>query len=226
MLLQIIGTDEANKGLTEAMQVKMDVMQLALSGGVIMIPIALLFVITLYLIIDRWLNLGKAGKTDALFMANVKDMVANGNIAGAKNLCIRTGTPVSRMIEKGISRIGKPIKNIEVSIENTGKLEVYKLEKGMATLATIAGAAPILGFIGTIIGLANSFFAVSNTEGSITLQTMAGGVYQALAATIAGLLVGLIAYIAYNLLTAGIARVINKMEISAVEFLDLLQAPA
>lgn len=226
MLLQIISDDGAKKGLNDAMQAKMDYIQLALSGGVIMIPMALLFVIALYLIIDRCINLSKASKTDALFMANIKDMVANGNIIGAKNLCIRTGTPISRMIEKGISRIGKPIKNIEVSIENTGKLEVYKLEKGMATLATIAGAAPILGFIGTIIGLANSFFAVSSTQNPITLQTMAGGIYQALAATIAGLLVGLIAYIAYNLLTAGIARVINKMEISAVEFLDLLQAPA
>ena len=205
---------------------QLDYIELVLKGGIIMIPIAILLIIGLYLTIERWLTIRKANKLDPSFMANVKDMVSSGNIAGAKNLCQRTSTPIARMIEKGISRIGKPMKNIEVAIENVGKLEIYKLEKGLATLATISGAAPMIGFLGTVTGMITAFFDMAKSGNNVEIDTLAGGIYEALVTTVAGLIVGIIAYIAYNLLTASIERVIHKMEGAAVEFLDLLQEPA
>lgn len=229
MLLQINIDGAAVADSTSAVPVteqQLNYIELVLKGGIIMIPIAVLLIIGLYLTIERWLTIRKASKLDPSFMANVKDMVASGNIAGAKNLCQRTSTPVARMIEKGISRIGKPMKNIEVAIENVGKLEIYKLEKGLPTLATISGAAPMIGFLGTVTGMITAFFDMAKSGNNVEIDTLAGGIYEALVTTVAGLIVGIIAYIAYNLLTAAIERVIHKMEGAAVEFLDLLQEPA
>lgn len=233
MLLQITqnGDAAATADSTSALlntptEQQLDYIELVLKGGVIMIPIAILLIIGLYLTIERWLTIRKANKLDPSFMANIKDMVSSGNIAGAKNLCQRTSTPIARMLEKGISRIGKPMKNIEVAIENVGKLEIYKLEKGLATLATIAGAAPMIGFLGTVTGMITAFFDMASSGNNVEIDTLAGGIYEALVTTVAGLVVGIIAYIAYNLLTASIERVIHKMEGAAVEFLDLLQEPA
>jgi biopolymer transport protein ExbB len=229
MLLQIVQDSAA--ALTDAsaapqQQAQLDYFELALKGGIIMIPIVILLVMAIYITIERWLTIGKAAKVDPNFMANVKDMVANGNIAGAKNLCQRASTPIARMLEKGISRIGKPMKNIEVSIENTGKLEIYKLEKGLAALATVSGAAPMLGFLGTVTGMVTAFFDMAKSGNNVEINTLAGGIYEALVTTIAGLIVGIFAYIAYNMLTASIERVVHRMEAAAVEFLDLLQEPA
>lgn len=229
MLLQMIIDGAAAVDSTSTLpptEQQLDYIELVLKGGIIMIPIAILLVIGLYLTIERWLTIRKANKLDPSFMANVKDMVSSGNIAGAKNLCQRTSTPIARMIEKGISRIGKPMKNIEVAIENVGKLEIYKLEKGLATLATISGAAPMIGFLGTVTGMITAFFDMAKSGNNVEIDTLAGGIYEALVTTVAGLIVGIIAYIAYNLLTASIERVIHKMEGAAVEFLDLLQEPA
>jgi biopolymer transport protein ExbB len=229
MLLQINMDGAAVADSTSALpptEQQLDYIELVLKGGIIMIPIAILLIIGLYLTIERWLTIRKANKLDPSFMANVKDMVSSGNIAGAKNLCQRTSTPIARMIEKGISRIGKPMKNIEVAIENVGKLEIYKLEKGLATLATISGAAPMIGFLGTVTGMITAFFDMAKSGNNVEIDTLAGGIYEALVTTVAGLIVGIIAYIAYNLLTASIERVIHKMEGAAVEFLDLLQEPA
>lgn len=230
MLLQIV--NDGNVALSDSTSnapsvvKQLDYIELVLNGGIIMIPIALLLIVALYLAIERWLTIRKAGRIDRDFMANIKDMVASGNVTGAKNLCQRTSTPVARMIEKGISRIGNPMKNIEVAIENTGKLEIYKLEKGLPTIATISGAAPMLGFLGTVTGMINAFFDMASAGNNIEINTLAGGIYEALVTTVAGLVVGIIAYMAYNLLTASIERVIHRMEASAVEFLDLLQEPA
>lgn len=229
MLLQINMDGAAVADSTSALpptEQQLDYIELVLKGGIIMIPIAILLIMGLYLTIERWLTIRKANKLDPSFMANVKDMVSSGNIAGAKNLCQRTSTPIARMIEKGISRIGKPMKNIEVAIENVGKLEIYKLEKGLATLATISGAAPMIGFLGTVTGMITAFFDMAKSGNNVEIDTLAGGIYEALVTTVAGLIVGIIAYIAYNLLTASIERVIHKMEGAAVEFLDLLQEPA
>lgn len=229
MLLQILQESTAltaDSAATAPKQEQLDYIKLTLEGGIIMIPIALLLIIGLYLAVERWLTIRRAAKIDPNFMANIKDMVTNGNIAGARNLCQRSSTPIARMIEKGISRIGKPMKNIEVSIENTGKLEIYKLEKGLPVLATISGAAPMLGFLGTVTGMITAFFAMATSGNNVEISSLAGGIYEALVTTVAGLIVGIIAYMAYNLLTASIERVIHKMEAAAVEFLDLLQEPA
>lgn len=221
MLLQIVN-DSLAKGKPE----ELELIDLTLKGGVIMIPIGILFLIGIYVTIDRYLTIKKAGKEDPAFMANIKDMVANGNIMGAKSLCANNGTPIGRMMEKGIARIGKPMKNIEVAIENVGKLEIYRLEKGMAFLATVAGAAPMLGFLGTVTGMITAFFNMASQGNNIDVSQLSGGIYEAMVTTVAGLIVGIFAYMAHNLLTASIEKVIYRMEAATVEFIDLLQEPA
>jgi biopolymer transport protein ExbB len=200
--------------------------ELVLTGGIVMIPIGIMLVIALYITIERWLTISKSGKLDANFMSSIKDMVLNDNIIGAKTLCGRTDTPIARMLEKGISRIGNPLKNIEVAVENVGKLEVYKLEKGMPWLATIAGAAPMLGFLGTVTGMISTFGSIARAGDQLNASALSGGIYEAMVTTVAGLVVGIFAFLAYNLLTAGIEKVVYKMEATSVEFLDILQTPS
>jgi biopolymer transport protein ExbB len=200
--------------------------ELVLKGGFVMIPIAIMLVIALYIAIERWLTISKSGKLDANFMSSIKDMVLNDNILGAQTLCGRTDTPIARMLEKGISRIGNPLKNIEVAVENVGKLEVYKLEKGMPWLATIAGAAPMLGFLGTVTGMISTFGSIARAGDQVNASALSGGIYEAMVTTVAGLVVGIFAYLAYNLLTAAIEKVVYKMEATSVQFLDILQTPS
>jgi biopolymer transport protein ExbB len=224
MLLQIVsGAAEAAQ---QAPPPSLDLLSLTMKGGIIMIPIALMSLIAVYITVERYLSIKKAGKTDPTFMANIKDMVVNGNIKGAKALCEKTDTPIARILAKGISRIGKPLKNIDVTIENAGNLEIYQLEKGMATLATISGAAPMLGFLGTVTGMVTAFYNMTVAGGNLTVNLLAGGIYEALVTTVAGLVVGIFAYIAYNQLTSMIEKIIYKMEATSVEFIDLLQEPA
>lgn len=222
-LLQI-GTDSA--GVNIANDSSMNILDLAMKGGIVMIPIVLLNIIGIYLLVERYLTIRKAGKQDPLFMKRIKDMVMEGNIKGAMSLCETTQTPVARMLEKGLSRIGKPLKDIHVAVENTGRLEVYKLEKGMATLATISGAAPMLGFLGTVTGMINTFRGLAQQAETINAGALSGGIYEAMVTTVAGLVVGIFAYIAYNMLTAMIEKVIFKMEANTVEFLDILHEPS
>ena len=200
--------------------------ELVLKGGFVMIPIAIMLVIALYITIERWLTISKSGKLDANFMSSIKDMVLNDNIIGAQTLCGRTDTPIARMLEKGISRIGNPLKNIEVAVENVGKSEVYKLEKGMPWLATIAGAAPMLGFLGTVTGMISTFGSIARAGDQVNASALSGGIYEAMVTTVAGLVVGIFAYLAYNLLTAAIEKVVYKMEATSVQFLDILQTPS
>lgn len=222
MLLQILNDTAA----VIPGEQKINLLELTFKGGIIMIPIGILLLIGIYLTIERYVTVKKAAKEDPFFMKNVKDMVASGNIAGAKSLCANNGTPIGRMLEKGISRIGKPMKNIEVAIENVGKLEIYRLEKGMATLATISGAAPMLGFLGTVTGMVRAFFNMANAGNNIDIMQLSGGIYEAMVTTVAGLIVGIFAYIVHNTLTAMIEKVVHRMEAAAVEFIDLLQEPA
>lgn len=205
---------------------ELSLIDLTFKGGVVMIPIAILLALAIFLIIERYLTIKKAGKNDPYFMANIKDMVVNGNISGAKMLCEKNNSPVSRMLEKGISRIGSNMKTIEVAIDNVGNLELYKLERGMPILATIAGAAPMIGFLGTVTGMIKTFYELSQQGDTITAGALGGGIYEAMVTTVAGLVVGLIAYLGFNLLTASIERVVYKMEASTVEFIDILQQPA
>ncbi|TNE80358.1 MAG: MotA/TolQ/ExbB proton channel family protein [Bacteroidetes bacterium] len=231
MLLDIVQVnnlaDSTAKSAEEAaVMVKMDLLDMAMKGGWIMIPILILLLVGIYLTVDRYLTIKKAAKQDSKFMANVKDMVASGNIMGAKTLCANNGTPIGRMLEKGISRIGKPMKNIEVAIENVGKLEIYRLEKGMATLATISGAAPMIGFLGTVTGMIRVFFDMAAQGNNIDITLLSNGMYEAMVTTVSGLIVGIFAYMSHNLLAASIEKVIHRMEAAAVDFIDLLQEPA
>lgn len=226
ILLQIpVDSASAAGTAVKAKELPTSLWDLALTGGVVMIPIALMMVIAIFICIERYLTISKAGKLDASFMANIKDMVLNDNILGAKTLCGRTDTPVARMLEKGISRIGNPLKNIEVAVENVGKLEVYKLEKGMPWLATISGAAPMLGFLGTVTGMISTFGGIAGAGDQVNAADLSGGIYEAMVTTVAGLVVGIFAYLSYNLLTAAIEKVVYKMEATSVEFLDILQTP-
>ncbi|MFT4522380.1 MAG: biopolymer transport protein ExbB [Bacteroidia bacterium] len=204
----------------------MNVFDLALKGGYIMIPIAILSIIAIYLLVERYLTIKKARQFDPMFMKRIKDMVLDGNIKGAQSLCETTNSPVARMLEKGLSRIGKPLEDIRVAVHNVGSLEVSKLEKGMPALATIAGAAPMIGFLGTVTGMINTFHALSQNADRIDIGSFSGGIYEAMVTTVAGLIVGILAYISYNTLTSMIDKVIYRMEVTTMEFLDILHEPA
>ena len=190
-----------------------------------MIPIALCWVLAIYLFIERYITIKKANEEPGPFMSRVKELVLRGDINGAKILCSQNQTPVARMIEKGVARIGTPLKTIEASIENVGKIEVFKLEKNLPTLATIAGAAPMMGFLGTVIGMVQAFISISQEEGTVSPKLLSSGIYTAMITTVAGLVVGIIAYLAYNYLVSRVQKVVHKMEYTSIDFIDLLQEP-
>lgn len=222
ILLQISSDSTAVAPVTNS---TLSVIDLAIAGGWVMIPIAILSVVALYLFIERVLVIGKANQDPEPLMARVKEMVLRGDINGAKMVCAQNETPIARMIEKGISRIGTPLKTIEGSIENVAKIEIFKLEKNISTLATIAGVAPMIGFFGTVIGMVEAFIAISQEEGTISPKLLSSGIYTAMITTVAGLFVGIIAYLAYNYLVTRVQKVIHKMEYTSVDFIDLLQEP-
>jgi biopolymer transport protein ExbB len=225
LLLQIQPLDSASVSTDAAAGASLSIFELAVAGGFIMIPIAMLSVLAVYLFVERVLVINKASQDPDAFMSRVKELVLRGDINGAKMVCAQNDTPVARMIEKGISRIGSPLKNIEASIENVAKIELFKLEKNLSTMATIAGAAPMLGFLGTVIGMVEAFISISQEEGSVSPKLLSSGIYTAMITTVAGLLVGIIAYLAYNYLVTRVQKVVHKMEYTSVEFIDLLQEP-
>jgi biopolymer transport protein ExbB len=204
------------------------ILDLLFSGGaigVIIVMITLVMsVIALYIFIERYLSIKKAGQVDENFMNNIRANVSAGNIQAARTLCQNTDTPVARMVEKGLMRIGKPLRDIDAAIENVGNLEIFKLEKNLSTLASIAGAAPMLGFLGTVTGMIMAFFNMAK-EQNVTPQLLAGGIYQALITTAVGLFVGIFAFIGFNLLVTNVDKVVYKMERYALEFMDMLQEP-
>ena len=207
----------------------LSIWSLLTSGGIggisIMIVLFLLLFMALFLYFERIMAINKASKIDANFMNNIKLHITSGNIDSAKMLCAQTNSPVARLIEKGISRIGKPLEDINTAIENAGKLEVYKLEKNVSILATISGAAPMIGFLGTVIGMVLAFHTLATSSGQAEMGTLAEGIYTAMTTTVAGLIVGIIAYIGYNHLVVKTDKVVHQMEATAVEFLDLLNEP-
>ncbi len=194
-------------------------------GMAIYVILFILAIIALYIFIERYLTISKAGQTDEGFINNIRANVAAGNIAGAKALCQNTDSPAARMVEKGLLRIGKPLRDIDAAIENVGNLEIFKLEKNLSRLASIAGAAPMIGFFGTVTGMILAFYRMS-TEQNVTPDVLAGGIYQALITTAFGLAIGIFAFVGYNILVANVEKVIFKMERTTVEFMDLLQEPA
>lgn len=194
-------------------------------GILIVVVLLVLSVIALYIFVERYLNIKRAGRIDQHFMNNIRANVQSGNIQGAKALCQTTDSPVARMVEKGLQRIGKPLRDIDAAIENVGNLEIFKLEKNLSTLASIAGAAPMIGFFGTVTGMILAFYKMS-TEQNVTPDVLAGGIYQALITTAFGLFIGILAFVGYNLLVANVEKVVFQMERTTVEFMDLLQEPS
>lgn len=200
-------------------------LDLLTKGGVIMIPIAILLIGAIYVFIERFITISKASKVDDRFMNVVKDHIANGNIQAAKSYCRGFNHPVARVVEKGIDRIGKPIKDIERSMENVAKLEIYKMERWLNILSIIAGIAPMFGFLGTIAGMLKLFDEVASAN-VLSIGTIAGGINVKMVTSAAGLMVGILAFVFYNSLNAMIDRVVNKIENSSFEFVDLLHEPS
>ena len=195
-------------------------------GGIIVIGILIILLIAaLYIYFERVFAINAVTKTDDNFMNQIKDMVSNGKLDAAKVLCAQTNSPEARLIEKGISRIGKPLDDINTAIESAGTLEVYKLERNVSILATVAGAAPMIGFLGTVIGMILAFHEMATSGGQADMGQLAGGINTAMVTTVAGLVVGIIAYIAYNHIVVKTNKVVHQMEAKAVEFLDLLNEP-
>ena len=198
---------------------------LALKGGYIMIPIALASFVAVYIFFERLATINKAGKNPDSFIGQIKDLVQRGDVNGARLLSNQYDTPIARMIEKGVARIGSPLKSIEASVENVAKIELFKLEKNLSVLATVAGVAPMMGFLGTVMGMVSAFMSISQEEGSVSPKLLANGIYEAMITTVAGLIVGIIAYLGYNFLVTRVSKMVHKMEYTAIEFLDLLQEP-
>ena len=214
---------------TESIEKTLSIIELIKSGGLagqlIIALLTVLLVVALYIYFERLFTIKAASKVDPNFMNQIKDHVVNGKIEAAKVLCSTVNSPVSRLIHKGISRIGRPLADINSAIENAGKLEVYGLEKNVSVLATISGAAPMIGFLGTVIGMILSIFEIANSGGQIDIKLLADGLYTAMTTTVAGLVVGIISYISYNHIVGRTNKVVYQMEANSVEFLDLLNEP-
>ena len=191
-----------------------------------MIPLALLALVRIYIFIERAIAVSRASRQDASFMQRIKDYIHDGEIESAQNLCRQTNSPYARMIAKGISRIGRPSSEVLVTIENSGNLEVAALSKGLSWLATTAAGAPMLGFLGTVVGMVQAFYAIASSGNTASIGDFAGGIYTALVTTVAGLIVGIVALFAYNILVARINKVMNIMEARTMDFMDILNEPA
>jgi len=228
VLLQMTGQDQVVSALDGPKDISMPLWDLALKGGWIMIPIALLSIMAVYIFVERYFAIRKAEKTDENFMNRIKDYIHDGKIESALTLCQSTDSPIARMIEKGVQRIGRPLNDIHTAIENVGRLEVFKLERGLPALATAAGGAPMIGFLGTVTGMIRAFYdmsLVAKETGNISIETLSGGIYEALVTTVAGLVVGIIAFFAYNVLVSSVEKVVNGLEAHTTEFMDLLNEP-
>ncbi len=207
-------------------EAEMNILDLAVKGGWIMIVLLILSLIAIYIFVQRLLVIRRAAKEDVNFMNRIKDYIHEGKIDSALNLCRSTNTPEARMIEKGITRLGRPMNDVLVAIENVGNLEVAKLEKGFPLIATTAAGAPMLGFLGTVTGMVRAFFDMANAGTNVDVSLLSGGIYEALVTTVGGLVVGIIALFAYNYLVSQVDNVVNKMEMRTMEFMDLLNEPA
>ncbi len=217
----------ANPVLTPVSAPEMDMLDMAVKGGWIMIVLAVLSVVCFYILFERIYIIRKANREDPQFMGKIKDYIHAGEIKAAIQYCRSVDTPAARMIEKGISRLGRPVNDVQVAIENVGNIEVAKLEKGLPVMATIAGGAPMLGFLGTVTGMVSAFYQMASAgSGNIDITLLSGGIYEAMITTVGGLIVGIIAMFAYNYLVMLVDRVVNKMEARTMDFMDLLNEPA
>jgi len=226
IILQIQETAQMIGSSSENGEITLPIIDLVLKGGWIMAIIGVLSLIAFYIFFERYFVIGRASKEDKNFMNNIRNYITSGKLESAQALCVTNNSPIGRMIDKGLSRIGKPLNDINTAIENVGKLEIARLEKNVAGLATIAGAAPMLGFLGTVIGMIRAFYDMSMAGNNINIELLSRGIYQAMITTVGGLVVGIIAYIFYNILVARIQKVVYKLEITASEFMDVLHEPA
>ncbi len=229
--LQAVGAQTAEQmpdltAVTVPTKAEINVIDLAFKGGWIMVVLLLLSLMAGYIFIQRLLVIRRAGKEDQNFMNRIKDYIHEGKVDSALNLCRSTNTPSARMIEKGITRLGRPMNDVLVAIENVGNLEIAKLEKGFPLIATTAAGAPMLGFLGTVTGMVRAFFDMANAGTNVDVSLLSGGIYEALVTTVGGLVVGIITLFAYNYLVSQVDNVVNKMEARTMEFMDLLNEPA
>ena len=226
-LLQIADTAQqiANAAQAATNENKdLSMINLLFQGGPLMIPLFLLLVVAVYFFFERYLAINKASKIDENFMSIIKDHILSGNVAAARSLAKNTNNPVARIIDKGIQRIGKPIDAIEKSMENVGRLEMYKLEKNLSVLSLVSGIAPMFGVLGTIVGMVQLFYGISST-GEYTLSTIASGIYVKMITSATGLIIGLLAYVGHSFLNAQVDKTVNRMEVASSDFIDTLQEP-
>ncbi len=229
--LQAVGSQAADQmtdltAVTVPTETEINVIDLAFKGGWIMVVLLLLSLMAIYIFVQRLIIIRRAGKEDETFMNRIKDYIHEGKVDSALNLCRSTNTPSARMIEKGITRLGRPMNDVLVAIENVGNLEIAKLEKGFPLIATTAAGAPMLGFLGTVTGMVRAFFDMANAGTNVDVSLLSGGIYEALVTTVGGLVVGIITLFAYNYLVSQVDNVVNKMEARTMEFMDLLNEPA
>ena len=210
----------------ETSTVTMNAFELALKGGWLMVILLILLFLSIYVLIERTLIIRKARQEDATFMNRIKDYIHEGKVDAALSLCRKTDTPAARMVEKGISRLGRPMSDVTSAIENVGNIEISMLEKGLPVLATTAAGAPMIGFLGTVTGMVKAFMSMASEGANVDVTSLSTGIYEALVTTVGGLVVGIIAMFAYNYLTTLIKGVINKMEMRIMEFMDILNEPA
>lgn len=226
IILQIQETASILSGTDSEGEITLPIIDLVMKGGWIMGVIGVLSIIAVYIFIERFFVIGRAKKEDKNFMNSIRKYIHEGKLESAQALCLTNNSPIGRMISKGLSRISRPLSDINAAIENTGKLEVSKLENNVAGLATIAGAAPMLGFLGTVIGMIRAFYDMSMAGNNINIELLSRGIYQAMITTVGGLVVGITAYIFYNIIVSRIQSVVYKLEINATEFMDMLHEPA
>jgi biopolymer transport protein ExbB len=227
-MINLLQIDTMNKvalaAQTQTSQNGVSLGEMLTMGGFLMLPLALLFLIMVYVFFERLIAIRKASKIDDNFMNIIRDHIVSGNVTAARSFAKNTNNPVARIIDKGIQRIGKPIDSIEKSMENVGKLELYRMERNLSILSLIAGIAPMFGFLGTIVGMFKLFYNLAST-GDFTIQTMANGIYTKMITSASGLIIGLLAYIAHSYLSTQVDKTANRMEASSSEFLDVLQEP-
>ena len=225
MLSTLLQTDIADIAAQPEVQ-SISILEMATKGGWIMAVLLVLSIVALFIFGKKWWMIAQAGKIDKNFMNDIRDYIHDGKIKSAQTLCSKFDTPVARMIETGIARIGRPLSDIQAAVDNVGNAEIARLEKGLPYLATIAGGAPMLGFLGTVIGMVQAFFNMANAGSNVDITLLSGGIYTAMITTVGGLLVGIVGYFGYNFLSAKVSDVVFKMERTTIEFMDLLNEPA
>ena len=216
----------AVEAIPTAVQQKLSLIDLASKGGWLMIVLLILSILAIYIFGNKWWLIRKAGKIDKNFMNDIHDLIHDGKINSALELCRQYDSPIARLVEKGIERIGRPLQDIQTAVENMGNVEVARLEKNLPMLATIAGGAPMIGFLGTVTGMIRAFFQMANAGNNIDITLLSGGIYEAMITTVGGLFVGIIAYFGYNFLTSQISNLVFKMENTTIEFIDMLHEPS